>query len=145
MKTELSLTTGARWWNVLSLCGEAHQSPAADDEHDSSRTPSMADASHSSLTHAGFQPTHWSVVLAARQEASPRAADALAQLCRAYWYPLYAHARRRGHAHHAAEDLTQEFFARLLAKQWLKQVAPEKGRFRTFLLVALDNFLANDW
>ena len=67
------------------------------------------------------------------------------QLCRAYWFPLYAHVRRRGLDHHSAEDLTQEFFARLLDQQWLNSVAPHKGRFRSFLLAALDHFLANEW
>jgi RNA polymerase sigma-70 factor (ECF subfamily) len=92
-----------------------------------------------------FTTTHWSVVLSAGQCSSPAAQVAIEQLCRIYWYPLYAHVRRRGHSHHSAEDLTQEFFARLLDQQWLNSVAPEKGRFRTFLLAALDHFLANEW
>jgi RNA polymerase sigma-70 factor (ECF subfamily) len=92
-----------------------------------------------------FTTTHWSVVLAASDEKSPAAQVALEQLCRTYWYPLYAHARRRGHDHHSAEDSTQEFFARLLDHEWLKAVGPEKGRFRTFLLKALDHFMANEW
>jgi RNA polymerase sigma-70 factor (ECF subfamily) len=65
--------------------------------------------------------------------------------CRNYWYPLYAFVRRRGHDPSEAEDLTQEFFARLLAGNSLTTVQPEKGRFRTFLLAALKNFLANEW
>lgn len=92
-----------------------------------------------------FSTTHWSVVLAAREAGAPEAGEAIAQLCHAYWYPVYAHTRRRGHDHHAAQDLTQEFFARLLEKQWLNSVGPEKGRFRTFLLTALDHLLANEW
>ena len=92
-----------------------------------------------------FMTTHWSVVLSAGLDSSPAAQVAMEQLCRIYWYPLYAHVRRRGHDRHNAEDLTQEFFARLLDQQWLNSVAPEKGRFRTFLLVALDHFLANEW
>lgn len=96
-------------------------------------------------TRARFQDTHWSVVLAAGGNSSPEAQLALGTLCQAYWYPLYAHARRRRHEHHAAQDLTQEFFARLLEKQWLNSVAPEKGRFRSFLLAAFDHFLANEW
>ena len=92
-----------------------------------------------------FVTTLWSVVLAAREAGPPAAREALDILCRTYWYPLYAHVRRRGHDHHAAQDLTQEFFSRLLEKQWLNSVAPEKGRFRTFLLAALDHFLANEW
>jgi len=90
-----------------------------------------------------FRTTHWSVVLAARDDGS--AAVALETLCRTYWYPLYAHVRRRGEAQHAAQDLTQEFFARLPEKHWLSSVSPEKGRFRSFLLAALDHFLANHW
>jgi RNA polymerase sigma factor (sigma-70 family) len=92
-----------------------------------------------------FTTTHWSVVLASRDDKSPAAQVALEQLCRTYWYPLYAHARRRGNDHHSAEDLTQEFFARLVDHEWLKSVGPEKGRFRTFLLTALDHFMANEW
>jgi len=92
-----------------------------------------------------FVTTRWSVVLAAGQTTSPAAQVAMEQLCRAYWYPLYAHVRRRGHDHQSAEDSTQEFLARLLDQQWLNSVAPEKGRFRTFLLAALDHFLANEW
>jgi RNA polymerase sigma-70 factor (ECF subfamily) len=84
-------------------------------------------------------------VLDARRENSDVAVAALETLCRTYWYPLYAHVRRRGHDHHAAQDLTQEFFARLLEKNWLDSVSRDKGRFRTFLLATLDHFLANEW
>jgi RNA polymerase sigma factor (sigma-70 family) len=95
---------------------------------------------------AGFAATRWSVVLAAaRGGDSPPAADALAELCRTYWYPLYAYIRRRGYETHEAEDLTQDFFTRLLAKDYLAGVAREKGKFRSFLLVALKHFLANEW
>jgi RNA polymerase sigma-70 factor (ECF subfamily) len=92
-----------------------------------------------------FVTTHWSVVLAARDESSPDSAAALEALCRAYWYPLYALVRRQGHTPCDAQDLTQEFFARLLAKDYLSSAAREKGRFRTFLRVALKRFLANEW
>jgi RNA polymerase sigma factor (sigma-70 family) len=92
-----------------------------------------------------FRTTHWSVVLAAGRDSSPEAHAALETLCHAYWYPLYAHVRRRGNDHHAAQDLTQAFFARMLEKSWLDAVTPEKGRFRSFLLAALDHFLANEW
>jgi RNA polymerase sigma-70 factor (ECF subfamily) len=91
-----------------------------------------------------FATTRWSVVLAARG-ATPAAESALAVLCRTYWYPLYAFVRRNGHAPHDAQDLTQEFFARLLAKEWLGEVARERGRFRSFLLAAMQHFLANEW
>jgi RNA polymerase sigma-70 factor (ECF subfamily) len=92
-----------------------------------------------------FATTHWSVVLAAGAGQSPGAQAALAKLCGAYWYPLYAYVRREGYAAHDAQDLTQEFFARLLAKDFLRSVGQEKGRFRSFLLVALKRFLVNEW
>ena len=92
-----------------------------------------------------FVTTHWSVVLAAREPDSTASEQALENLCRAYWYPLYAYVRRQGHSPHDAQDLTQEFFARLLEGEYLKSVAREKGRFRTFLIVALKRFLANEW
>jgi RNA polymerase sigma-70 factor (ECF subfamily) len=92
-----------------------------------------------------FATTHWTVVLSARDAASPECASSLEALCRAYWYPLYAYVRRRGHRPHDAQDLTQEFFACLLRKQYLNAADREKGRFRTFLIVALQRFLANDW
>ena len=89
--------------------------------------------------------THWSVVLSARRKDSPQSAAALETLCRTYWYPLYAYVRRQVHSPPDAQDLTQEFFARLLQKDYLKAAAREKGRFRTFLIVALKRFLANEW
>ena len=92
----------------------------------------------------GFTTTHWSVVLAAGRSVSPQASEALEKLCRTYWYPLYAYARREGHTVHDAQDLTQEFFARFLAKDYLNQVEREKGRFRSFLLASLKHFLANE-
>jgi len=92
-----------------------------------------------------FATTHWSVVLAAaRGGVSSHASEAMAELCRIYWYPLYAFIRRRGHGVHEAEDLTQEFFARLLEKHFLAAADREKGRFRTFLLMAVKRFLANE-
>jgi RNA polymerase sigma-70 factor (ECF subfamily) len=96
--------------------------------------------------HAGaFVTTHWTVVLSAGREDSPRAAEALAQLCRAYWYPLYAFVRRQGFDPDEAQDLTQEFFARLIEKNFIASATPEKGRFRSFLLTALKRFLVNHW
>ena len=92
-----------------------------------------------------FAATRWTVVLAAGQAASPQAGRALEELCRAYWYPLYAYVRRRGYDVHEAEDLTQEFFARLLAKHYLADVDRTKGKFRSFLLASLKHFLANEW
>ena len=92
-----------------------------------------------------FATTHWSVVLAAGQEDSPQSAAALEQLCRTYWYPLYAYVRHRGHSPEDSQDLAQEFFCRLLQKNFLSQVDPSKGRFRSFLLAAINHFLANEW
>jgi len=91
-----------------------------------------------------FRSTHWSVVLEAGS-GSGAAQTALEKLCRGYWHPLYGFVRRRGHDEHEAKDLTQEFFSRLLAGNSLQSVSPEKGRFRTFLLAALKNFLASEW
>src|SRR5438874_12298622 len=90
-----------------------------------------------------FATTRWSVVLGAR-DGSPAADDALARLCRAYWYPLYAYVRRQGHGPHDAQDLTQGCFARLLEKNYLGAVEREKGKFRSFLLASLNHFLANE-
>ena len=92
-----------------------------------------------------FATTRWNVVLLAADGASPDAEHALAQLCEAYWYPLYAFVRRGGVAPEDAQDLTQEFFARLLEKKWLAVADPKRGRFRSFLLAALKHFLANEW
>jgi RNA polymerase sigma-70 factor (ECF subfamily) len=92
-----------------------------------------------------FTTTHWSVVLAAGQRDAPQATEALEKLCRTYWYPLYAYVRRRGYEVPDAQDLTQEFFHRLLDRDWLAQVDRRKGRFRSFLLVAMKHFLANEW
>src|SRR5215472_7843414 len=91
-----------------------------------------------------FVTTHWSVVI---RSASDKAGayEALGQLCQTYWYPLYSFIRRQGKSPHDAEDLTQEFFARLLEKNYLAAAREEKGKFRTFLLTALKRFLANEW
>ena len=92
-----------------------------------------------------FLTTRWSVVLAARDPAAPDSARALETLCRTYWYPLYAFVRGSGYSPHDAQDLTQSFFAVLLAKDYLRVVTPEKGRFRTFLRMAVKRFLLNEW
>jgi RNA polymerase sigma-70 factor (ECF subfamily) len=92
----------------------------------------------------GFRTTHWSVVLAAAHRGSPRAEEAVATLCQTYWYPLYAFIRRRGHGPEEAEDLTQEFFARLLDKNYLAGIQVEGGKFRSYLLTLVKHFLANE-
>jgi RNA polymerase sigma factor (sigma-70 family) len=91
-----------------------------------------------------FATTRWSVVLAAGRTDSPQAAEALEKLCRAYWYPLYAYVRRRGRSPEDARDLTQDFFATLLEKNYLARADRERGNFRTFLLTAINNFLHNE-
>ncbi len=91
--------------------------------------------------NAGFQTTHWSVVLAAGSLVSPNAQSALGELCRTYWYPLYCCVRRHGRAPADAQDLTQAFFTKLLLKNQIALADPERGRFRTFLLRSLENFL----
>lgn len=92
-----------------------------------------------------FVTTHWSVVVAAGGGDSTRARAALEKLCRNYWYPLYAFVRRLGHGAHDAEDLVQSFFAVCLEKNYLGAADQTKGRFRSFLLLALKRFLANEW
>ena len=92
-----------------------------------------------------FVTTHWSVVVAAGRADTTLARDALARLCQTYWHPLYAYIRRVGHSPHDAQDLTQEFFARLLEKNFLAGADESRGRFRSFLLASLKHFLANEW
>lgn len=92
-----------------------------------------------------FATTRWTVVLAAGQRSTPQAERALDELCRAYWFPLYAYVRRRGHSREDAEDLTQAFFAKLLEKNYLERLSAERGRFRAFLLAALKHFLGHEW
>lgn len=84
-------------------------------------------------------------MLAAGQRGAPQADVALEELCRTYWFPLYAYVRRHGHSPEDAEDLTQAFFARLLEKNYLEGISSDKGKFRAFLLVALKRFMANEW
>jgi len=91
-----------------------------------------------------FATTHWTVVLAAGRRATPQSDRALEELCRTYWFPLYAYVRRRGHTKEDAEDLTQAFFARFLEKNYLEGLSAERGRFRAFLLASLKHFLANE-
>jgi RNA polymerase sigma factor (sigma-70 family) len=92
-----------------------------------------------------FHTTRWSLVAAAQHGDSPPARQALGELYQTYWYPLYAFIRRRGHSHDAAQDLTQEFFARLLETDGLAAVDRARGRFRSFLLSACQHFLSNEY
>lgn len=95
------------------------------------------------MPHAGFPETSWTLVLNASTQDHPGADQALAGLCQAYWYPLYAYVRRRGYSVDEARDLTQEFFAYLLEKRLFAAADREKGRFRSFLLVSLRRFLGD--
>lgn len=83
-------------------------------------------------------------MLTARQPNASGARLALEQLCQTYWYPLYVYVRRRGHSQHDAEDLVQGFFARLIGKDYLADVDREKGKFRSFLLAALNHFMSDE-
>jgi RNA polymerase sigma factor (sigma-70 family) len=105
----------------------------------------MSDSMTSTNAPRLFPATHWSVVLAARGGDEADSLRALEDLCRAYWYPLYAFLRRQGHSPPDAQDLTQGFFARLLEKRYLDAADREKGRFRSFLLMALKRYLAKEW
>jgi RNA polymerase sigma factor (sigma-70 family) len=97
------------------------------------------------LRQPEFAITRWSVVAAAGRSNTTCAGVALEQLCRVYWYPLYAYVRRRGHSAEDAQDLTQEFFARLLQRNWVARADRQRGRFRSFLLSAMSHFLSDEW
>ncbi len=105
---------------------------------DSAREPDAADP-------RVFATTHWSVVIAAGQDDSALARRALETLCAAYWYPIYVYVRRKGYKPEEAQDLTQEFFAQLIAKDHFRLADRSKGKFRGFLLATLDYFLAREW
>ena len=92
-----------------------------------------------------FATTRWSLVIAAGEQDDPASEKALAELCQAYWYPVYAYVRRRLGDVHEAQDLTQAFFERLLEKQTFRTADPSRGRFRAFLLTACKRFLINEW
>jgi DNA-directed RNA polymerase specialized sigma24 family protein len=92
-----------------------------------------------------FVATRWSVVLLAGRRSSPDSRQALQSLCEAYWYPLYAYARRQVGDINDAQDLTQAFFAELLAKNYVAAAKADRGRFRAFLLTSLKHFLSKEW
>jgi RNA polymerase sigma-70 factor (ECF subfamily) len=92
-----------------------------------------------------FATTHWSIILAAGDSASTQHESALSALCQTYWFPLYAYLRRRGYDSHQAEDCTQGFFAGILERKGLRKADPKYGKFRSFLLACLKNFLADEW
>jgi RNA polymerase sigma-70 factor (ECF subfamily) len=91
-----------------------------------------------------FATTHWSVVLEAGDGSSPQAHAALTRLCQNYWLPVYAFVRKRGHSPEQAQDLTQAFFANFLEKQHVMRADRERGRFRSFLMTSVENFLRNE-
>jgi RNA polymerase sigma-70 factor (ECF subfamily) len=107
--------------------------------------PEAIQSDDSGANAEAFATTHWSVVRLAGRLSSPAAESALEKLCRGYWYPVYAFVRRRGSGPHDAQDLTQEFFSRLLRKNTFADADPAKGRFRSFLLGALKHFLSDEW
>jgi RNA polymerase sigma factor (sigma-70 family) len=108
-------------------------------------SPSASEPNSLRPDAGSFATTHWSVVLLAGQADSPDAAEALEKLCRIYWYPLYVYVRRQGNSPEDAQDLTQDFFARLLEKNYFAKADRDRGKFRTFLLGSLKNFLVNEW
>ena len=117
---------------------------AADVVEDRAVTPDEPGEGEALARNATFATTHWSVVLAAGQQESPQAGEALEKLCRDYWYPIYVYVRRRGSGPEDAQDLTQDFFARFLQKNSVAAADPAKGRFRSYLLGALKHFLADE-
>ncbi len=119
-----------------------HSSLAAIMTTETSTTPIAPDRPAPS---PAFLTTHWTAVMAAGRQFTDQDREALARLCENYWFPLYAYVRRRGHAAEQAKDLTQGFFSRLLANNWLESADRSKGRFRTFLLTALSRFLGDEW
>lgn len=93
---------------------------------------------------ARFPSTRWTIVMRVKAGSETVAAEAVSQLCKNYWYPLYAYVRRSGYGRESAEDLTQDFFARLVEQEILGRAQPEKGKLRTFLLTVMKRFLLND-
>ena len=99
---------------------------------------------HTQAGPSDFPTTRWTVVIAAADPQRKEARSALVSLCEGYWYPLYAYIRRRGYAVDQAQDLTQEFFIRVLEGRYIDRAKPEKGRFRAFLLTSMKFFLADE-
>jgi len=114
-------------------------------ETDGARAGSETTGTSGESSGPAFVTTHWSVVQRAGRNDTPRAQAALEQLCRSYWHPLYHYTRRCGHGPEDARDLTQGFFARLLERGALAKAEPDRGRFRSFLLASMKNFLSDEW
>jgi len=104
----------------------------------------MEAASSGSDHHVEFTTTHWSIVLGAKDPSSPHAAEALEKLCRSYWKPLYSYARRKGYSPDDSKDYVQGFFSDFLERKSLTAVDASYGKFRTFLLRCLNNFIATE-
>lgn len=102
------------------------------------------DETLSQSPHPRFDTTQWSLVISCQHPSSPEGRIALAELCQRYWYPLFAYVRLLGHDMHEAQDLIQGFFERLIDKNYVSDADPTRGKFRTFLLTSLNNFLANE-
>lgn len=106
---------------------------------------SAAEDTIDSAQMESFKTTQWSVVLQAGDHSPEESQAAIDLLCRTYWFPLYAYARRRGYGAHDAHDLVQGFFVQMLANGGMGKVDQDKGRFRAFLLASLRNFMRNTW
>jgi len=106
---------------------------------------SLSNHSDAPKNRGQFLTTRWSVVLSAGGQTDEERAEALEQLCFDYWYSLYAYLRRSGRSEEDAQDLTQGFFQMFLRRGDFQRANPEKGRFRSFLLTSLKNFVANEW
>lgn len=107
--------------------------------------PPVADSNSLPASRARFQTTIWTQVLNARNAEDTQSRQALEDLCRRYWFPIYSYVRRRGYSAHDAQDMAQGFFAELLGKNHLQRLKNREGRFRSFLLTSLKWFLANEW
>ena len=101
------------------------------------RGRAVAKTQHALTGPSAFPTTRWTLVVAAADPGQEESRSALMTLCESYWYPLYAYVRRRGHSADQAQDLTQEFFVRVLEGRYLDRADPEKGRFRAFMLTSL--------
>jgi RNA polymerase sigma factor (sigma-70 family) len=134
---------GSKPWACLSLEQRANFYILSGDTQPESEEHASSEGGYS--PRRIFATTQWSVVLTAGRAEFQQAQDALETLCKTYWYPLYAYVRRRGYSPADAEDLTQEFFAWLLERKWLGKADPQRGRFRSFLLTSISNFLSNEW
>src|SRR5215510_3008332 len=133
--TAYACPPGAGWLQT----GQSHQSLGF------AMSSAGQEGSRAVLGAKWFATTHWSVVLSAVDDSSPGAKEALEHLCRTYWYPLYAYVRRQGHSPEDAQDLTQAFFVRFLAKKSVQLADPQRGKFRSFLLTSLKHFLTHEW